>query len=166
MPFRFLPRQLGPDLRSFDVTRAHVKDVEVAELLNRHFQLMRSQSPLESCHVLPAEALTDESIRLYALREDGATLAIGAIKICGSWGELKSMHTAEEARGRGVGRALLAALMREAQGLGLARLKLETGSGPEHAAARRLYENAGFEQCPPFGGYAKDPLSVFMSRAL
>lgn len=150
----------------FSITRAQVSDDDVAALLDRHFRLMRSQSPAESCHVLPAEDLTAADVSLFALRDQGHLLAIGALRNFGDWGELKSMHTAKEARGRGAGRAMLTALIQEARELGLKHLNLETGSGQEHLAARRLYENAGFSDCPPFGNYVADPLSVFMTCAL
>jgi len=32
--------------------------------------------------------------------------------------------------------------------------------------ARKLYERAGFQECPPFEGYALDPNSVFMTKVL
>ncbi|WP_299679987.1 GNAT family N-acetyltransferase [uncultured Roseobacter sp.] len=151
---------------SFDVTRAEVSEPDVAALLARHFDLMRAQSPPESCHVLPVDDLAQPDIALFALREDGALLAIGALREFGTWGEVKSMHTAEAARGRGVARALLDVLIAEARAKGLQHLSLETGSGPEHAAARTLYARAGFVDCPPFGSYTHDPLSHFMTRAI
>ena len=46
------------------------------------------------------------------------------------------------------------------------RLSLETGAQPAFAPARRLYERFGFRECGPFGSYAEDPNSVFMTRAL
>ncbi|MDW3182694.1 GNAT family N-acetyltransferase [Roseobacter sp.] len=150
----------------FDIARAQVSEEDVAALLDRHFELMRAQSPEESCHVLPAEDLAAADVSLFALRDQGQLLAIGAIRNFGDWGELKSMHTAQEARGRGAGKAMLTALMQEARALGLKYLNLETGSGAEHLAARRLYETAGFSECPPFGDYVADPLSVFMTRTL
>ncbi|WP_298919403.1 GNAT family N-acetyltransferase [uncultured Roseobacter sp.] len=151
---------------AFDVGPTLATQADVAHLLDRHFELMRSQSPPESCHVLPSEALSADDIHLFVLRENGQALAIGAIRTMGDWGELKSMHTASEARGRGAGRTMLAALIDAATGLGLHQLKLETGSGPEHAAARALYLSAGFAECPPFGDYTEDPLSVFMQRTI
>lgn len=149
-------------LAAFDIGPAHVSESDVAALLHRHFALMRSQSPAESCHVLPAEELDAADVRLFALRERGKVCATGALKMCGTWAEVKSMHTAKEARGRGFGRAMIAALISAAYRLELHSLKLETGSGPEHDAARQLYERAGFVPCPPFGSYRTDPLSVFM----
>ncbi|MEM9578263.1 MAG: GNAT family N-acetyltransferase [Pseudomonadota bacterium] len=140
---------------------------DVAELIQRHFNLMREQSPPESCHVLSAEALDAEDVRLFALRADDRAVAIGALRLMpDSSGELKSMHTASERRGNGYGRLLLQGLVEEARKLGLTNLALETGSSKEHEPARRLYASEGFSACPPFGDYIYDPLSLFMSRKL
>lgn len=150
---------------AFDVTVADPDQPEIAALLDRHFQTMRAQSPPESCHVLPTDALKTPDVTVFAVHDAGSLLAVGALKLAPDYGELKSMHTAIHARGRGAGRALMDALMAYAAEQGVARLNLETGSGDEHAAARRLYERAGFSQCPPFGSYTNDPLSCFMTRA-
>lgn len=141
-------------------------EADVAALLERHFNLMREQSPPESCHVLPANALDHPDIHLYALRRKSRAVAIGAIRVSGFAGELKSMHTAMEARGHGYGRVLLVGLLEKARALGLSRLELETGSGREHLAARSLYTSEGFAECPPFGDYTYDPLSIFMAREI
>lgn len=153
-------------LGGFEIAPAQASDRDVVALLCSHFKLMRSQSPAESCHVLPPEEFDGDDVHLFALREQNKVLAIGAIRLFGDWGELKSMHTIAEARGRGVGRAMLNALIAQAHRFGVRRLNLETGSGPEHLAARCLYESFGFEVCDPFGSYMKDPLSVFMTRSL
>ena len=146
--------------------RVRPSETDVQALLDAHFALMRSQSPPESCHVLPAGELDADDIHLYALRENGAAVAIGALRIEGLAGELKSMHTLSAARGRGWGRRLLRGLMSEARDAGLTHLQLETGSGPEHEAARALYVSEGFVECEPFGTYVEDPLSLFMARVL
>lgn len=141
-------------------------ETDVQALLDAHFALMRAQSPPESCHVLPARAMEDEDIHLFALRENGKAVAIGALRVEGLAGELKSMHTLVAARGRGLGRRLLRGLLEEAGKAGLSHLQLETGSGSEHAAARALYASEGFVECAPFGFYVEDPLSLFMARIL
>ena len=146
--------------------RVRPSETDVQALLDAHFALMRSQSPPESCHVLPSGELDADDIHLYALRENGNAVAIGALRIEGLAGELKSMHTLSVARGRGWGRRLLLGLMSEARDAGLTHLQLETGSGPEHAAARALYSSEGFVECEPFGSYVEDPLSLFMARVL
>jgi putative acetyltransferase len=145
---------------------AHPGEADVALLLTRHFDLMRAQTPPESCHVLPAEALSAPGIMLFALRRAGRAVAVGALRVNGTWAEVKSMHTMVEERGQGHGRALLRRMIDAARDIEIARLMLETGAGPEHEAARALYLSEGFEPCPPFGDYVEDPLSVFMVRAV
>jgi len=49
---------------------------------------------------------------------------------------------------------------------GYQRISLETGSQDFFKAARNLYEKFGFTYCEPFGEYALDPHSQFMTRAL
>ncbi|MFD2718227.1 GNAT family N-acetyltransferase [Hymenobacter monticola] len=55
-----------------------------------------------------------------------------------------SVYVAAAARGRGVGRALLAALVRESEQNGL--WTLQAGIFPENVASVRLHEAAGFRQ--------------------
>ena len=141
---------------------------DVRALLGRHFALMRAGSPAESCHVMPPEALLERDAVLMAARNDaGAVLGIGALTVIApGHGELKSMHTVENARGRGVAQAVLDALIETVRAQGLGRLSLETGSADTFAPARALYARNGFVICPPFADYVADPLSVFMTRAV
>jgi putative acetyltransferase len=46
------------------------------------------------------------------------------------------------------------------------RLSLETGTTEPFQPAQRLYERFGFVYCGPFGDYAPDPFSVFMTLEL
>jgi putative acetyltransferase len=46
------------------------------------------------------------------------------------------------------------------------RLSLETGTQDFFIPARKLYERFGFEYCGPFGDYAEDPYSAFMTKSL
>jgi putative acetyltransferase len=94
-------------------------------------------------------------------------VGVGALKpLDPGHGEIKSMHTAEAARGRGVGSALLRQIMAEARAAGLRRLSLETGSWPYFLPARALYARHGFVECGPFGDYREDPNSIFMTIQL
>lgn len=140
---------------------------EVAELLNRHFEMMQAQTPSESCHVMGADELFAAGAKVFAARDGTSTLGIAAIKpLNATHGELKSMHTRAEARGRGVGAALVQKILSEASAADMSRVSLETGSEDPFIPARRLYERNGFDYCPPFGDYVEDPLSVFMTRTL
>jgi len=140
---------------------------QVQALLMRHFELMRASSPEESCHVMEPGALLERGVLLLAARDGDAVLGVGALaRLEAGHGELKSMHTAVESRGRGVARAVLSALLDAARADGMSRVSLETGSAEMFAPARALYAAYGFEECPPFGDYVLDPLSVFMTRVL
>lgn len=140
---------------------------DVRALLQRHFDLMRATSPEESCHVMAPDTVADAGVVMLGLRKAGVLLAIGAFKtIAPGHGELKSMHTASAARGQGAARKILDALLARAKQDGLSRMSLETGTAPEFTAARSLYATYGFENCAPFGDYAFDPHSTFMTRLI
>jgi putative acetyltransferase len=76
------------------------------------------------------------------------------------------MHTSSDQRRRGVGSAMLLHIIDAARAAGMRRLSLETGSADYFLAARALYQKHGFAVCEPFGEYALDPSSVYMTRTL
>ncbi|MFN8638143.1 MAG: GNAT family N-acetyltransferase [Dehalococcoidia bacterium] len=81
-------------------------------------------------------------------------MGVGALKqLDASHAEIKSMHAVQEARRRGVARAVLAHPLALARGAGHVRVSLETGSMDAFAPARALYEGFGFERCAPFSDY-------------
>lgn len=150
-----------------DPVYASADEADVAALLGRHHAIMRAQTPEESCHVMEGDTLQAAGAQLFALREAGKLLGIGAfVIIAPGWAEIKSMHTSAEARGCGVGRRILRHMLNEARSRGVTRVSLETGSADAFAAARGLYLSEGFAVCPPFGVYSEDPLSVFMTRTI
>ncbi|MBD8061054.1 GNAT family N-acetyltransferase [Actinomycetaceae bacterium Sa1BUA1] len=129
---------------------------------------MYATSPPESMHALTDKGLRDPDVTFFAARDDdGALLGCGAIKGLGEGtAELKTMRTVATARGRGVGSAMLAHLLAVARERGFTSVHLETGSMDYFAAARRLYARHGFLETGPFGDYAPDPLSTFMTLQL
>lgn len=147
------------------LTQASGPDTAIAALLQAHFDLMRSTSPAESCHVMEPETVFEDAAVVLTAHEGDQLLGIGALKVLdGTQGELKSMHTVAAARGKGVGAAVLKELIAMARQRGLSHVSLETGSDDLFAPARALYAAHGFAECPPFGSYVTDPLSVFMTR--
>ncbi len=127
---------------------------DVRALLERHRGFALAQPPSEHSFALDVDGLLDPAITLFSFRARGSLLGIGAIKRLGAHhAEIKSMHTAEAARGRGIGRAMLTHLLGVARTRGFRRLSLETGTTAAFAPARALYESAGFVPCGPFGGY-------------
>jgi putative acetyltransferase len=140
---------------------------DVRALLERHLRFALGQTPPEHSFALDTEGLLDPAITFFSFRADGRLLGIGALK-CLSPGhaEIKSMHTDQAARGRGVGRAMLAHLLDTARSRGLSRVSLETGTTAAFAPARALYESAGFVRCGPFAGYQPSDDNLFMTLEL
>jgi putative acetyltransferase len=141
---------------------------DVQALLAEHLAGMHANSPPESVHALPIEGLRQEGVTFFSARAaDGKLLAIGALRqLDGKHGEIKSMRTASDALGRGVGTAMLRHLLPVARERGYRRVSLETGTPEAFAPARRLYERHGFALCPPFADYRQDPFSCCMTLAL
>ncbi len=140
---------------------------DLALLMERHTADMHADTPPESIHMMDASELDHPHIAFFVLRDGGEPLAMGAYKrIDASHAEIKSMHVLVEARGRGLSKAMLDQLVAAARADGFVRLSLETGVQPTFVAARALYARAGFEDCPPFEGYALDPNSVYMTKVL
>lgn len=98
---------------------------------------------------------------------DNQPVGCGAVRLLdgGADAEIKRMYTAPTARGRGVARAILAAIEAEAGRLGARRLVLETGT--RQTAALALYRREGFVEIGAFGEYTASPgTSVCMAREL
>lgn len=140
---------------------------DVRALLQRHLDFNRSNTPPEHIHALDVDGLADPAITFVSFRQDGELLGVGALKrLDRQHAELKSMHTAQAARGRGVGRAILGHLLGIARERGCRQVSLETGTMPEYAPARAMYASAGFRPCGPFGGYQPSPSNSFMTLRL
>lgn len=140
---------------------------EIAEFLEEHIEEMKSISPPESKHALDLEALQQSDITFWTIRDEQAIAGCGALKeLAPSHGEIKSMRTSSKFKKRGIASRLLEHIMTEAKQRGYKRLSLETGSMEYFEPARRLYKKFGFDYCPPFAEYIKDPNSVFMTKIL
>ncbi len=65
--------------------------------------------------------------------------------------EIKRLFVRPQARGTGVGQALVTAILEAARALGYAEIKLDTLPGMKGAIA--LYKEAGFTPIPPYGSH-------------
>jgi len=149
------------------ITQGGLDDARVVSLLQKHEAINRDVSPPESCHVFTLDRLKGDDVIFLSAWDGEALLGVGALKYLDTeHGEVKSMHTSEAARRRGVAGALLDAISAAARATGRNRLSLETGSQPYFEPARALYARHGFVECPPFGDYRPDPLSIFMTREI
>jgi putative acetyltransferase len=61
---------------------------------------------------------------------------------------------------------ILARIVAEARARGLARLSLETGTGPAFEPALALYRRHGFADGESFAGYPDTPFSRFLHLPL
>lgn len=140
---------------------------DLFEMVRAHREDLARHSPACSVHALTPEAFDDPDLVLLAAREGGELVGCGAVRLHGDGlAELKTMRAAAPHGRRGVGTALLDALLAEARSRGATRVALETGSGPAFEPALAFYARHGFERCGPFANYVEDPFSTFMSREL
>jgi putative acetyltransferase len=140
---------------------------EVRALLERHLAFANLHSPPEDIHALDVDGLVSSAVEFLGYRVDGVLLGVGALKrLDDHHAELKSMHVAEDARGRGIARALVTHLLDLARARGFHRVSLETGSMAAFVPARSLYAAAGFVPTGPFADYRPSPNSVFMTMSL
>lgn len=136
-------------------------------LLNEHLQNMYELSPPECVFALDLERLRQPDITFWSAWEGPLLLGCGALKeLERGHGEIKSMRTPAALRRKGAGRAILAHIVEVARSRSYERLSLETGAVEAFKPAQRLYESFGFAYCGPFGDYAVDPHSVFMTLRL
>jgi len=92
--------------------------------------------------------------------EDDVPVCCGGLKALPDGAcEIKKMFVAEDARGRGVARALLVELERLARELGYAIVRLDTG--PRQTRAQRMYERAGYDAIENFNA---NPVATFFGE--
>jgi putative acetyltransferase len=140
---------------------------EIHALLDEHLQNMYAVSPPESVHALDLAKLRQPGITFWSAWNGSLLVGCGALKeLDAEHGEIKSMRTPNALRRQGAGRAILGHIIDVARSRGYRRLSLETGSQEAFEPARQLYETFGFARCGPFGDYAEDPYSVFMTMRL
>lgn len=119
--------------------------------------------PDEIFTMSPAE-LDRPEIAFLVARRDGNALGCVALVDCGDYAEVKRLYVSDAARGRGLARALMAAVEDRARARGHRAVFLETGEALVAAAA--LYRALGYRKRGPFGDYADHPASLFMEKAL
>jgi putative acetyltransferase len=149
------------------VVEGDFSDPRVLGLLETHLTTAHAQTASSSAHALDLTGLQSPGIRFWTTWDDDTLVGMGALKwLSADHAEIKSMHTAEFARGKGVESAMLRHIIATARASGLTRLSLETGSWDYFELARSLYRSHGFVACPTVAEYLPDPNSVFMSLDL
>lgn len=138
---------------------------DAIELLRQSDAFSIALYPPEYRYQIDIPALLAENVRFFVARRGGKALGCMALARTGpDKGELKRCFVTEEARGQGVGFALLTAAEAAAREQKMRRIQLETGN--RNIAALRLYRGNGFRERGPFGDYPDNGVSVFMEKAL
>ena len=142
-------------------------NLEVNDLLKKHFIELRSVSPAGSTHVLDIDGLKDHSIKFWSLWENNKLIGCGALKFLEKGhGEFKSIRVADEFRKKGIGERIINHLIEEAKKLEISKLSIETGAGEFFAPARKLFNKFGFKKSEPFAHYKVDPNSCYFTLDL
>lgn len=143
----------------------HNEDVTI--LLQTHLSFCYECTPPENVYALDIDALCKPNILVYVGRINEEVISVCALRLINEYhGELKSMHTLKQARGKGIGKAMLDYVINIAKNKGLNRLSLETGTTKEFVSARNLYYSIGFKDCEPFENYEESIYSICMTMEL
>ncbi len=146
-----------------------VLTIERADLGSDTAQTLINELNVDIAARYPDEAyyfftLTDDDVRpdnggFFIVSLDGVPAGCGACRTLDDGSvELKRMYSRPQARGNGVGAALVSHLCGVARDLGRSRVVLETG--PEQPEAIHVYKKAGFTPIPLFGQYIGSNSSV------
>jgi DNA-binding MarR family transcriptional regulator/GNAT superfamily N-acetyltransferase len=135
------------------VERVHPESQTARSCLEQYYAELdrRFEGGFDPGSSLPAQAseLMPPRGAFLVAHVDGRAVGCGAVKsIAPGVGSIKRMWTAQEMRGLGLGRRILAALEGEALQFGLTKLRLETNRSLIEAI--RLYTGAGYREVARF----------------
>ncbi|MEE8352626.1 MAG: GNAT family N-acetyltransferase [Rhodospirillales bacterium] len=140
---------------------------EIGKLLETHLAYAQQCFPDDSNHTLNLDGLRVPEITFWTVWEAENLLGCGALKeIDSGHGEIKSMHTVEAHRGKGIATLLVKHILDVARQRFYPRISLETGAKDAFSTAHALYARFGFEYCEPFADYKKDVYCDFMTLEL
>jgi len=116
------------------------------ELLNHLNEIYPGRAPNPGSVTHAEQMVAPHGTFLIGYDEDERPVACGGLRPLHDEGvaEIKRMYVSPQARWRGAGRALLAALEDAARAIGYQRVRLDSGPGQVHGQA--LYRSAGYAE--------------------
>lgn len=152
---------------SFTIATETPLQDDVRELVAALNEWALGVTPREFCHHMTVEQMAQADTTLFVARQNGHAVGMGALRRHADHvGEVKRMYTRPEARGLGVGKAIVAEVVKLARAEGYRQLVLETGSAGGFRAAWRIYEGHGFQRCGAVLDYTDSPHNIFYSKDL
>lgn len=154
-------------LPDIEIREDDVRGTAIIALLERHLAHAHASSPPGTVYALDLDGLRQPDVTMWTAWRAKDLVGCGALKHHDArFGEIKSMHTAEDWRGRGVGGLILDHLIHVAQSRNYRALYLETGNNEAFEPARHLYARHGFVECGRFADYGDNGFSFFMKLDL
>ncbi|MGO9635610.1 MAG: GNAT family N-acetyltransferase [Steroidobacteraceae bacterium] len=152
---------------AWNIREDDLSSSDTRALVRLHLEGMHAHSPPGGVFALDFTGLTAPNVTVWTVWCGGAIAGIGALKDLGDRkGELKSMRTHPDFLRRGLASALLEHIIGVARARGMARLSLETGSGPYFEPAMWLYRRHGFVDGDAFADYTRSEFNRFLHLTL
>lgn len=157
------------EMQPLEIVEADPTSVECRMLLAAHDYFTSTRRAAQEYTPIGGAELKAQGVKMYLARHRGQPVGCAALSGEGSVREISRVYTVEAARHQRVGRRLLLELERVARATGAKILKLEAGRWQTEAL--EFFEEAGFEQAPPFGRFANADdktlyASMFYQKAL
>lgn len=152
---------------SYIIRNDDLTDPRVAGLIIHHIKTILDQTSAGSANPIGIDHLKKDGVTFWTAWVNDELAAMGALKeVEPHHGELKSFHTVERFRRRGIGSTLLQEIITEARQRGMKRLSLETSRLAYFQPAIALYRAHQFVDYVPFGDYPFDPENIWLSRLI
>lgn len=149
-------------ISTHEIERINPKEAE--KLINELDEYLSKLYPPDSNHLEPIKKLSRKNVKMYGCKIDKKLVAIGAVKLMESYGELKRIYVSHHFRGKGLARSIMEKLESVIKKNGLKYVRLETGIHQKEAI--HLFKKMDYIKCNPFGTYTEDPFSIFMEKNL
>lgn len=118
---------------------------EHLDLIDQYFDAKDFEYELES---LPGKYGPPDGALLLAFWDGQPAGCVALRKMDAQTCEMKRMFVYTQFQGKGIGRALAEALIREARAIGYSHMRLDTGI--KQIEAQKLYQSLGFESIEPY----------------
>jgi putative acetyltransferase len=163
-PYAFTPLERQPRL---SIERVWLDNVDVELLISQLNSDLYSRYPEPGALIFSLETadIVDGVGTLLMAELDDEPVGCGAYRMIddvpGS-AEIKRLYVTLAGRGKKIGRALVAELEQAATSFGAGRFALETG--PRQPEAMRVFEDAGYVVCEPWGPFVGKDFSICMQK--